>query len=48
MMLGNIIMKIDALGKPVSLNYQGKSKYKTACGGLLTIIIAVIVGFYFF
>ena len=30
---------MDAYGEPVSLNFQGNTKYSTACGGLITLLV---------
>lgn len=37
------ISELDAFGTPVSLNYSGQTKYKTCCGGCLTILMALLV-----
>ena len=33
----------DSFGQSISLKYLGRGKYKTKCGGLLTILIRGII-----
>ena len=35
----NKLASMDAYGEPVSLNFQGNTKYSTACGGLITLLV---------
>ena len=41
-------MNIDAFGRPVSIEFEGKETHKTGFGGCVTIFLVVCVQIYFF
>ena len=41
--LVNGVTTTDYFGAPISLNYKGRSTYKTFLGGLITILIGRIL-----
>jgi hypothetical protein len=36
----------DAFGRPITLTHNGRSSFKTVCGGLCTILVAVLILLY--
>ena len=34
-----LLASVDAFGAPVTLNFYGASKFNTACGGILTLLV---------
>ena len=39
-------VNLDLYGKPVSLTFQGKEKYKTTFGAMLTLLVSIfLIGF---
>ena len=41
------IRGLDGFGIPIRLRLKGDSEYKTACGGLISILMRALVTFYF-
>ena len=37
------IRDIDAFGAPVQLSYRGKKKFRTVCGGCVTITMILVI-----
>ena len=40
------LKKIDAFGHPVMVNYRGRQKYKTGCGGVVTLVSTMVMTAY--
>lgn len=45
-LLSEKLKDVDSFGKPISLMYNERSRFKTACGGVLTILIIVLTLLY--
>ena len=43
--LSSILASMDYFADPVMLNFRGRESFKTACGGMITIIVAAFASF---
>lgn len=46
--IGEKIRGIDTFGTPIVLSYNGRTKYKTICGGVLSTVLTLLVLFYIY
>ena len=38
----DLLKKLDLFGAPIMLTYRGETKFKTACGGCVSIILTLV------
>ena len=41
MRISETFRKLDIFGEPVKINFQGESSYNTACGSIVSILLAI-------
>ena len=39
-----LLTSLDAFGQPIELNFRGKSSFQTSCGGLISLLVNIFVG----
>ena len=41
--LKNLLKSVDIYAKPIQLTYQGREKFRSTCGGLLSLLVIMFI-----